>query len=624
MAGKYKVQIKNNDGTMSDLPIVATYDSSGNNIAATYAKKTEGIYYIEGTGTTAGTWTGSHADITEYYDGLTIAYRTNIEGASTTKLNINNLGAATCYLRGTTKVTTHYAVNTVIIFTYITVSGTGRWVTNDYDNNTDVYVRQYFETANSELPLIMSHTEATSGGSTYKTTYGGVVAGVTLNPSTKTISATAFKENGTALSNKYVAQESGKGLSTNDYTTAEKTNLNKAVLTDNAQTISGAKTFTNTLTLTTGSSKYSIQADGYIKGSWLQATSTGNLSSASDKICVLDSSGWVYYRTKAQLKSDLGVPDAYTLPAATSSTLGGVKIGSNITNSSGTISLTSANVTGALGYTPASSTDLENKADVYKTTAGGGLRGIQVGDDLSGKTVYFDTTKTANDMTSYPSVTISGTTSYESTSLVGSSMSPPELYVDHITVYDYENGWSYTSLTLPNTVGTITSITGGADQFILIQEGGETVTVDCEYNYNEIQALKAEIETLKAVIDDLSNPTYSLSIAGTLENFKQTYGPAYGPTICGVIKDVNGGTNTGFILYSTTGSCDLYYSADLANKTLTIQVYAYGGQFTATVENSGIPTTVKGITWDLDAFVSEYFTNITLDDLNAAFALTKV
>lgn len=45
----------------------------------------------------------------------------------------------------------------------------------------------------------------------------------------------------------------------------------------------------------------------------------------------------------------------YTLPAATSSTLGGVKIGSNITVSSGVVSLTSANVTAALGYTPANS-----------------------------------------------------------------------------------------------------------------------------------------------------------------------------------------------------------------------------------------------------------------------------
>ena len=42
----------------------------------------------------------------------------------------------------------------------------------------------------------------------------------------------------------------------------------------------------------------------------------------------------------------------YTLPTASSSTLGGVKIGSNITNSSGTISVSKTNVTNALGYTP--------------------------------------------------------------------------------------------------------------------------------------------------------------------------------------------------------------------------------------------------------------------------------
>ena len=44
-----------------------------------------------------------------------------------------------------------------------------------------------------------------------------------------------------------------------------------------------------------------------------------------------------------------------TYGAATSSTLGLVKTGSNITNSSGTISLTKANVTAALGYTPPTS-----------------------------------------------------------------------------------------------------------------------------------------------------------------------------------------------------------------------------------------------------------------------------
>lgn len=47
-----------------------------------------------------------------------------------------------------------------------------------------------------------------------------------------------------------------------------------------------------------------------------------------------------------------------SVPAATSSTYGGVKIGSNITVSFGTISLNKANVTSALGYTPANTRDI--------------------------------------------------------------------------------------------------------------------------------------------------------------------------------------------------------------------------------------------------------------------------
>lgn len=49
------------------------------------------------------------------------------------------------------------------------------------------------------------------------------------------------------------------------------------------------------------------------------------------------------------------IPSAYTLPNATSSTLGGVKVGSNISVSDGTISITKSNVTSALGYTPPAS-----------------------------------------------------------------------------------------------------------------------------------------------------------------------------------------------------------------------------------------------------------------------------
>lgn len=52
------------------------------------------------------------------------------------------------------------------------------------------------------------------------------------------------------------------------------------------------------------------------------------------------------------------IPTTFTLPTATSSVLGGIKVGSNITLSSGTISLSKDNVTSALGYTPANTSDI--------------------------------------------------------------------------------------------------------------------------------------------------------------------------------------------------------------------------------------------------------------------------
>ena len=63
------------------------------------------------------------------------------------------------------------------------------------------------------------------------------------------------------------------------------------------------------------------------------------------------------------------IPAAYTLPTASSSVMGGVKIGSNISVSGGVISLTRANVTGALGYTP----PVSDTTYVNATTSAAGL-----------------------------------------------------------------------------------------------------------------------------------------------------------------------------------------------------------------------------------------------------------
>ena len=59
----------------------------------------------------------------------------------------------------------------------------------------------------------------------------------------------------------------------------------------------------------------------------------------------------------------------YTLPTATSSVLGGVKTGANITNSSGVLSVTKANVTGALGYEPPTENTWRDVVDNLTSTA---------------------------------------------------------------------------------------------------------------------------------------------------------------------------------------------------------------------------------------------------------------
>lgn len=82
--------------------------------------------------------------------------------------------------------------------------------------------------------------------------------------------------------------------------------------------LSGGNTFTGTQTLNSpGSDGYSINASGYVKGSWLQAPSTGKAGSNTGKVCVLDGSGWVYYRTPEEVLSDAGGAKASDVPTFT-------------------------------------------------------------------------------------------------------------------------------------------------------------------------------------------------------------------------------------------------------------------------------------------------------------------
>ena len=64
------------------------------------------------------------------------------------------------------------------------------------------------------------------------------------------------------------------------------------------------------------------------------------------------SNGLMSMDDKIKLDSIGDIPEAYVLPNASSTELGGVRIGSNITNNDGTISINKTNISDALGYTP--------------------------------------------------------------------------------------------------------------------------------------------------------------------------------------------------------------------------------------------------------------------------------
>lgn len=126
----------------------------------------------------------------------------------------------------------------------------------------------------------------------------------------------------------------GKGLSTNDYTTNEKNKL--------AGIASGAE-----VNVQSDWNQTDINSDAYIKNKPVAATTSKD--------------GFMSAADKTKLDGIAQGANAYTLPAATAQTLGGVKIGSNISLADGgVISINKTNVTTALGYTPLESVDTSN------------------------------------------------------------------------------------------------------------------------------------------------------------------------------------------------------------------------------------------------------------------------
>ena len=278
---------------------------------ADIATKSEGSFFIAGSGTTdssakTSTWVGTSDRITSYYDGLAIRYKIGVAGQNTTTLNINNLGAKTVYLFNTTKLTTQFPVNSIINLIYHEDLNSGCWVCSDYDSNTNTQQRVYETTTNTEYPITARYNTTT--GSSYYAEYGRYSTGVTLNPSTNTITATAFK--GSLTGNANTATKATQDASGNDiastYTkktelsshntdasahadireelsqlSSEKVDLTERieeleedVLSIQAQSLQQTPLFANSIEECTDTSKMYVLPDGYIYG-YIKTTSEG-------------------------------------------------------------------------------------------------------------------------------------------------------------------------------------------------------------------------------------------------------------------------------------------------------------------------------------------------------------
>ena len=102
----------------------------------------------------------------------------------------------------------------------------------------------------------------------------------------------------------------------------------------------------------------------YFCGTWLQSTAASDLGSAPGKIAVLDDSGWVYYRTPAELLADIGAmsggdyytkaeTDAAIAVRASTSAYGTTKLSNSTTSSSKTLAATPYAVKTALAHAKA-------------------------------------------------------------------------------------------------------------------------------------------------------------------------------------------------------------------------------------------------------------------------------
>ena len=172
-------------------------------------------------------------------------------------------------------------------------------------------------------PHALTFTGAVTGSYDGSAAKSVAIPSVDSSLSSTSTNAIQNKAVNTALSGKAstaVATTSANGL----MSASDKTKLNGIAIGANKTTVDSALSTTSTNPVqnkavkaaldsklnTSGGTLTGNLTGQYLTGTWLQTTDATDLGSIPSKVAVLDGSGWVYSRTLAELKSDIGVDTA--------------------------------------------------------------------------------------------------------------------------------------------------------------------------------------------------------------------------------------------------------------------------------------------------------------------------
>lgn len=162
------------------------------------------------------------------------------------------------------------------------------------------------KTNEDDIAMAQSDIEGLSGDvGTLKTDVGQVKTALGSKQDTVVGGASTIVEDNLTANRALVSDASGK-VAVSEVTSTELGYLSGTTskVQDQLNSKVGKAGDTMTGTLTVGSA--SLQTNGYIIGTWLKTTANVSLSTAANNIAVLNG-GWIYSRTPAQIKSDIGL-----------------------------------------------------------------------------------------------------------------------------------------------------------------------------------------------------------------------------------------------------------------------------------------------------------------------------